>query len=956
MKTAAICMIFCIGVLKASPAFVSGPTQTVKGDSVIIDFETNEATDVEVAVLDSTGRIIRHLAAGKLGNRAPSPFSSNSLKQRVSWDKKDDFGRIFNGSNDIRVGLGLTASFDRIYAPDTLTHSNAITVGLTVGNDGTLYILSRRYDIRGGMRLIAFDRNGNYLKTLHPYSGNLSENQVQGFGRIKLSDGSYIPKIYQPAHATLWPEFHFSYRQGMAITPDGRLVMSNSRSSGAWYGIQSDLNRLLIVNNDGSCSGDSLFASKFPINPFQIALSPDGKHAYVASGSGKAVYKAPLSYSTSMAPIFYGVANVSGSDSLHFGKATGVAVDASGRVYMSDSANKRIIIADSNSNFLKSITTHNPEMLQISKRTGALYVLSLDSNKGVVKLTKYSPYPAFDSIWALQHTWSTFSGIMREVPSIFTIDESMDSTRIYLTNADYGGPGIRVYSDASSTVSLQSSSFPKTVNRKKWAGNSTLGGVGYIAISPDEEVAYAGCGGLNRIDLKTGTISTSTITARDIQFSPDGNLYAWSPSGNNVMYRYNKAGQRIAFPGGAMVCSTLSGGYGQGPDIGARGFTISNNNTIYTLTSYRHTYVHRDNCTYLTIYDSTGKRISDSLINGNTSTAGLQVDRDGNMFVALGSRPKGVFYPEGIDPAGLPNPLTMQPKPFTMPYMPMNYYLAYYGSIFKFGPSGGSLLLTSQSLSAVPTASLNADTVPTLQATGLYTNVFEIKNALWQHYGISPSHGYGQEWGDPTCVCFNPRFAVDGFGRVIFPDMMRFRVSVLDNNKNPLLDFGSYGNVDQTGPGSKVPSPEIPLYQPIYVRVVNNNVYISDIGNERIVKVKLGHKLWKTTSGLTGTSDQESSFRHVSKDNLSLALSPNPVTNTAAINFMLPKSGKVEINVLSPNGKLIRKISNETYRTGLNSAYWDCRDNNGIRVAAGIYIIVMKANREQIAKRILISR
>jgi hypothetical protein len=74
-------------------------------------------------------------------------------------------------------------------------------------------------------------------------------------------------------------------------------------------------------------------------------------------------------------------------------------------------------------------------------------------------------------------------------PSLFAIDESMDSTRIYLTNSDYGGPGIRVYSDAGTSFTLQSSSFPKTVTRKKWAGNATLGGVGHL--SPDEEVAYA---------------------------------------------------------------------------------------------------------------------------------------------------------------------------------------------------------------------------------------------------------------------------------------------------------------------------------------------------------------------------------------------------------------------------------------------------------------------------------
>lgn len=90
MVRIAIWIIICVGVLKAGPAFVSGPTQTAKGDSVIIDFETNEATDVEVAVLNSTGRIIRHLAAGKLGSKVPSPFTPNALKQIVAWDKKDD--------------------------------------------------------------------------------------------------------------------------------------------------------------------------------------------------------------------------------------------------------------------------------------------------------------------------------------------------------------------------------------------------------------------------------------------------------------------------------------------------------------------------------------------------------------------------------------------------------------------------------------------------------------------------------------------------------------------------------------------------------------------------------------------------------------------------------------------------------------------------------------------------
>jgi hypothetical protein len=184
---------------------------------------------------------------------------------------------------------------------------------------------------------------------------------------------------------------------------------------------------------------------------------------------------------------------------------------------------------------------------------------------------------------------------------------------------------------------------------------------------------------------------------------------------------------------------------------------------------------------------------------------------------------------------------------------------------------------------------------------------------------------------------------------------MRFRVSVLDNNKNHILDFGSYGNVDQTGPGSKVTSPEIPLYQPIYVRVVNNNVYISDIGNERIVKVKLGHKLWKTTSGLSGTAN-ECVLRKDAKGKLALAIAPNPFNPATTITFMVPKTEKVLIKIIAPDGREIRQIINKVCNAGPNSVIWNGLDSHGKSVAAGVYAVVIRTEKAQISKVLMLTK
>jgi hypothetical protein len=57
--------------------FVKKPVASRDGDRVRIEFELNGMTDVAVYILDGDNRVVRHLAAGVLGEHAPDPFRKN---------------------------------------------------------------------------------------------------------------------------------------------------------------------------------------------------------------------------------------------------------------------------------------------------------------------------------------------------------------------------------------------------------------------------------------------------------------------------------------------------------------------------------------------------------------------------------------------------------------------------------------------------------------------------------------------------------------------------------------------------------------------------------------------------------------------------------------------------------------------------------------------------------------
>jgi hypothetical protein len=89
-------------------------------------------------------------------------------------------------------------------------------------------------------------------------------------------------------------------------------------------------------------------------------------------------------------------------------------------------------------------------------------------------------------------------------------------------------------------------------------------------------------------------------------------------------------------------------------------------------------------------------------------------------------------------------------------------------------------------------------------------------------------------------MCRQPMFQLDGWGRIFMPNAALCHVRVLDNSGNEITRFGHYGNVDSRGPGegSLVAKPEIPLGWPQAVGVSRRNVYVADLVNKRIVRLR----------------------------------------------------------------------------------------------------------------------
>lgn len=292
------------------------------------------------------------------------------------------------------------------------------------------------------------------------------------------------------------------------------------------------------------------------------------------------------------------------------------------------------------------------------------------------------------------------------------------------------------------------------------------------------------------------------------------------PGGRPVMY--HQSGMWVSPKGHiAVACNNPEGGIASDHADSWSGIVKNATNNvksqpiIYPGRSFRMPNVE------VHIWDKHGKLIKADAVPGLGYCNGLGIDKDDNIYTLLDSWRQ-------LGEKSYPNQGT--------------------GTLIKFRPP-------SQDFESVQVLSTDGCPVPltmeTLPKRNPDTSGGNFVHGKKWMLGADWFYGGAGNVG-LSCTCYHTRFCLDTLARTFVPEPDLYSVAVLDSNGNLIVRIGKYGNTDDgiaLVPNPAIPNPrsiggdEVPLFYPAYVGVdTERRLYISDIGNSRIVTVKLGYQ------------------------------------------------------------------------------------------------------------------
>ncbi len=377
----AACTLLATTASAAEPTFAVKPVVTRAGDGATITFTASAATDVEVAILENDGKVIRHLAAGRLGDNAPAPLVKGALKQMLSWDGKDDLGkRAEGGPFSVRVALGLKPELDGFLGdnPAALGSVRAMATG-PGGELFVFHVYGPLHPSDGSLACTVFDRAGEYLRTILPFPANLSDDQLKGLKRLKLEDGRQVPYLYQAETRSLLPGAGDLPPQQPVVSRAGKLAFVGVQEDPHRYA-QPGLNQVVVIDTDGGVPADGplrTVLAKSSRSAANLALSPDEKTIYAtsvrdANGPTNAVYR--FGWSDAAPQVF--VSGDGGAAESRLNDPEGIAVDKEGHVYVADRGNNRVAVFRPDGTFRGALNVELPERVAVHPHTGAIYVIA----------------------------------------------------------------------------------------------------------------------------------------------------------------------------------------------------------------------------------------------------------------------------------------------------------------------------------------------------------------------------------------------------------------------------------------------------------------------------------------------------------------------------------------------------------------------------------------------------
>jgi hypothetical protein len=842
--------VVCVSVATATAAdapltFTAKPSVTRAGDGLKVQFAVSAPTDVEVAVLDASGRVVRHLAAGVIGRSTPPPEPLKpGLVQELAWDGKNDAGEPANGAT-VRVRAGTSARLKRLIGGSpyigqaTDQHYRGSLPGIAIDARGHVYV-KMMSDVHShgnsGLwpwQLREFDAEGNYLKTLLPYPPSTDPARAPGMALLDTGDGAFTPAN----QSSLYPVF---YNFGSVICPyvrpDSAVVFVNSRAREMHFFKTDGSNQLRTVK---MWPGPEKIKSPDWLEA-EVAFSPDGRFAYIAGLAGTVydgkkpedvdpkwpngrVYRLDLTQEGASPAPFFDIPLPDYNQTKYWMPSAwdhrcasgGIDVDPQGAVYIGDLVNQQIHVVGPDGRATDALKAPWPDRIRVHPKTGDLYVGVRVVSRGgrppcrLIKITGRGTEAKIVADLTMR----------KEGNMEFTLDARGERPVLWvLAKGDNPiGQALLRVEDRGSELAVVKDVF----NRDPDA----IGFVGNLEVDRERDVVYVTNTSNTtwRYDGKTGQGGRFKVGASDLAIHGDRllRIISWNSglawftlAGEPDPSRGLKApGRSVDRAPGVVEFGSYYGRAGRGCSVG--GLVVDRTGRIWTLvegsigenqTMFVKAY-HPDGTPVQ--FDRTVQQRNETIpvaISGFDNRAGcIRVDRAGNLYVGWGRVLKGHRPPAG--------------------YEKDEAYRVANGVVLKFGPKGGH--------KASPAFTQKDADSPTLG----FENVERI-------YGdLAPFSAWRC---DGSCICCKPRFDVDDFGRLYIPNALTFSVAIVDNAGNPITRFGQYGNFDAKGPQSAEPKPAVPLGWPTGIGVSGDHLYVGDVLNHRVVQVELTHTLSET--------------------------------------------------------------------------------------------------------------
>jgi DNA-binding beta-propeller fold protein YncE len=725
----------------------------------------------------------------------------------------------------VKVGLGLGARFDRIIRDDPGLLMGVVPSGLACDAGGNLYVVSDGPVVR------VLDRDGNYLRMLLPPPAHVMNSEKSPeLVFFKRFDGREVPRFgdtwlygkgFQPGGMS-----DRSFDSGIAptITPDGKELLMQCSAGAA----ESKRTLFWRIGTDGSLPLGSMFLlqegwsnTKTSPQTGPMAVSPDGTWVYFGSPR-HAVYRRKLAEMKRaldkswdkggvVPDVFLGEPNKAGNDDTHFNGIQGLACDADGNLYVSDSDNNRIQVFSAEGKLVRALPVDGPRGLGIHRKTGNLFVYCFYRPPGkgrvseVVKLDKAGAKlaaVAVAPIWRNDDAW----------PAMFCFDGSGAEGVFYTFERGEGSNVLVKYADRDGKLEKAKNLTLEARARLPGWPATQAGGMSktYLDVDRAREELYLGrgqdCFPAHRVRIDGRTGKVLGVIEAPIELAavgPDGLLYLRVETAGPVLVRVNpEDGKPVPFATGVeytyrgqktTAVKYLSEG---GTRSFQDGLTVAPNGDIYAVldelgkagaeaVSKLGDPVPGDirrNLTLLQVNAPDGTLKTLNAIPGLLHNTGVKVARNGNIVIGTLFQPQGQKLPEG-SPDGLTN------------------------------DRWGTVLCLDSSFNKFPAARFRGGYAGQL-ANGEedFVQTFSqdwrcrIETVRWKYTGFGPTSG--------LCYCLFPKFDLDGFDRAWIPNGNAFSVDVLDINGNLITHLGSYGNADSRGKDSPVIDPKTGLLRP----------------------------------------------------------------------------------------------------------------------------------------------